>query len=67
MRRDEEKRPKKKVVITEEVLDARVVDYRIDDYSAGFIVVDAPEDLYVLRDAIEDYILANGIKPAKKK
>lgn len=67
MKRQDEMQPKKEVVITEELLDARVVDYRVDGYSAGFIMVDAPEDLYVLRDAIEEYILANDIKPAKMR
>lgn len=66
MKRQDEMQPKKEVIITKELLDARVEDYRVDGYSAGFIMVDAPEDLYVLRDAIEEYILANDIKPAKR-
>lgn len=32
-------------------------------YSAGHIALDTPQDLYLLRDAIEDFIISHHITP----
>lgn len=53
----------KKVVVTRGHKGARVVEYQVGEYSGGFIVVDSPSELCLLRDGIEEYIRANGIKP----
>lgn len=33
------------------------------DGDSGFITLDNPADLYTLRDAIDSFIIGNGIKP----
>lgn len=39
-----------------------IIDVKVGDYSNGILVLDEPEDLFVLRDAINDYIARNNIK-----
>lgn len=39
-----------------------IIDVKVGDYSNGFLVLDEPEDLYILRKAIDDYIARNNIK-----
>lgn len=62
MKRDGKTSMEKRVVVTRGHKGARVVEYQVGEFSGGFIVVDAPSDLYLLRDGIEEYIRANGIK-----
>ncbi len=39
-----------------------IVEARVADFSNGFIFLDEPGDLYLLRNAINDYISRNNIK-----
>ncbi|WP_289769203.1 hypothetical protein [Muribaculum intestinale] len=39
-----------------------LIDVKVNDCSNGFVVLDYPEDLYLLRNAIDDYISRNNIK-----
>ena len=39
-----------------------IVETKVADYSNGFIFLDEPGDLYILRNAIDDYITRNNIK-----
>lgn len=39
-----------------------VIDFRVGEYSNGFAVLDEPGDLYILRNAVDDYIKKNHIK-----
>ncbi|MDE6346667.1 MAG: hypothetical protein K2L55_08360 [Muribaculaceae bacterium] len=39
-----------------------IVEAKVDDFSNGFIFLDEPGDLYLLRNAIDDYISKNNIK-----
>ena len=52
----------KEVAITREVMGAHVVELKIDGNSSGFIVVDEPQDLCLLRDKLDEYINEHGIK-----
>jgi|GEM_PF-2421334 hypothetical protein len=63
MSRHEEALPRTEVTITREVMGAHVVELKIDGYSSGFFVVDEPQDLCLLRDKLDEYINANGIRP----
>ena len=56
-------RIKKEVAITREVMGAHVVELKVGGFSSGFIVVDEPQDLCLLRDKLDEYINANGIRP----
>ena len=63
MSRHEEALPRTEVTITREVMGAHVVELKIDGYSSGFFVVDESQDLCLLRDKLDEYINANGIRP----
>ena len=39
-----------------------IVEAKVADFSNGFIFLDDPGDLYLLRNAIDDYISRNNIK-----
>lgn len=39
-----------------------IIDVKVEGYSNGFVVLDDPSDLYILRKAIDDYITSNNIK-----
>ena len=39
-----------------------IVEAKVAEYSNGFIFLDEPGDLYILRNAIDDYITRNNIK-----
>ena len=39
-----------------------LIDVKVGDCSNGFIVLDEPGDLHILRNAIDDYISRNNIK-----
>lgn len=44
-------------------MDTILIDVKVtDDISNGFIVLDDPGDLYILRNAIDDFITRNNIK-----
>ncbi len=56
-------RIEKEVAITREVMGAHVVELKVGGFGSGFIVVDGPQDLCLLRDKLDEYINANGIRP----
>lgn len=39
-----------------------IVDVKAGEYSNGILFLDEPEDLYIIRSAIDDYIVRNHIK-----
>lgn len=39
-----------------------LIDVAVGDCSSGFVCLDGPGDLYILRNAIDDYIHKNNIK-----
>jgi hypothetical protein len=39
-----------------------LIDVAVGDCSNGFVCLDEPGDLYILRNAIDDYIHKNNIK-----
>lgn len=39
-----------------------IVEAKAADFSNGYIFLDEPEDLYILRDAIDEYLKRNNIK-----
>lgn len=39
-----------------------IIDVSVEGYSNGFVVLDEPGDLYILRKAIDDFITRNNIK-----
>lgn len=38
-----------------------IIDVQLEGYSSGFVVLDEPGDLYILRNAIDVYISRNKI------
>lgn len=42
-----------------------VIDVYVGEYSSGFVVLDEPDDLFILRDAISEYIKSHNINPQK--
>lgn len=39
-----------------------IIDVKVGDYSNGILILDEPGDLFILRNAIDDYIARNHIK-----
>lgn len=39
-----------------------IIDVIVGNYSNGFLVLDDPGDLFILRNAINDYIARNNIQ-----
>lgn len=38
------------------------IDVKVGQFSNGFVVLDEPGDLFILRNAIDDFIAHNNIK-----
>lgn len=39
-----------------------IIDVKAGEYSNGFVILDDPGDLFILRNAIDDFIARNNIK-----
>lgn len=39
-----------------------IIDVKVGEYSNGFVILDEPGDLFILRNAIDEFIARNNIK-----